>query len=339
MQALVDWARVAYADEMNQHKDEYPDRVPIEEPDLREKQFLTWFVMEWVNPRTRTTLLAEFIEKFVKNPEMASKIGNFKRVFYSTFLATQRISDNVLTAVDQYSKKSYRIKFNNKLPDSCEDLTFSGYISPWEKDGTHVTMGIITFSYLNPYGFITPDMQNILYRLLQKDKQNSAEDVPMPRKLSTYLKNQPVELVDIIAEFLDVSGERKRDRIKAIAAAISANGARLLESLSKDEQSCLLFVYGSKGMATKHGALERRFGDDDYEAFASQRARSTIGQLREKGMLMVGKKAIESKRYKVAAVPAELIPALDGLDPPSEPQSGSEPAKGRPRLLKWFKKT
>lgn len=317
-QAMADWTLSQYEKELSRHASEYPERVAIEDDHLMEKQVLTWFMFEWINPRTRTTLAAEFIEKYIPDPKLAAKVSQIKRIFYSTFIIGDRVYDNVFNVVDQYDNKTYRVKFKNKLPSSFKDMTFSGYIHPWEDDGTYRSAGILSFSRANPYGFITPEMQNIIYRQIIKDKQDKAESVTIPHKLFTYLKNQPIELVELIAKFLDIPESKKRARIRAISKAISANGADILKSLTAEEVSCLQYVYESPGHGSKYRALEDRFGKDDYELFSPTRARSTIGQLREKGMLMVGRKTIDSRRYKVAVIPEELRPALGELEPLSE---------------------
>ena len=311
MQILVDWALFNYAKELRQHTREYNAQVPIVEKELLEKQIITWFVLEWVNPRTRTTIISEFIEKFVPDPKLAAKVSQIKSVFYSIFVGTQRISDHVLVAVDQYDKKAYKIKFKNKLPQSCVDLVFGVSIHPWEEDGTHRTSGIVSFNRTQPYGYISPEMQDVINRRHQKDRRN--ENVTASYKLFTYLKRRPIEHVDLISEFLDMPEGRKGEKIKAISNTLSTNGTNILKSLSKKEVLCLQFVYKSEGHAAKFRALEDRFGNDDFELFASNRAQSTLGQLREKGMLIVGKKTLGGRRYKIAVIPAELIPAMDRL--------------------------
>ena len=315
---LSEWAIADWDREIQEHIGEYPSRISIEDEELHGKQIVTWFMLEWVNPRTGTTILAEFIEKFVKDPALAAKVGQLNGAFYSTFLFTRQISNDLFVITDQVTKKTYRLRFAAGLPGSWEDLILNTYIHPWDDDGTYVTAGVSTLSHPNPYGFITPDMHDALFRRFLREKQDAAEALPIPRKMFTYLKNQPIELVNSVSDFLNVPEGKKRERINAISAAMSSRGASVLESSSKMERSCLLYVYGFKDHVTKHKELERLFSDDDYNPFSSQRSRSVIGRLRERGLLMVGRKIILNRKYKVAAVPAEILPALDGLSSPSE---------------------
>lgn len=331
LQALVDWAQSTYDDELNLHGGEYPHMAAFDTEEQLVKQTLTWFVLEWTNPRTNITLLEEFVDRFVKDPALAAKVSQFGRAFYGTFRITQRVADCTYVVVDQITKKRYRVKLRTPIP-SRADLTFNGYIHPWEADGTHRATGILTFREASPTPFITPDMQEDLFRMMMKEKQDKFESVPVSAttKLSTYLKNQPIELVNAVSGFLNVSEGRKREKISGIRAALSGDGgARVLESLPKKELACLLYVYQSSQNAAKHGGLERRFGDDDFDPYGPGRARSVIGRLREKGLLIVGRRTMGDKRYKVAVAPAELGAALDKMDSSTEPDPPSEPAPCR----------
>lgn len=327
VKTLVDWAQKNYAEELDRHIGEYPYPLNFDTEKSQRGQVLTWFVLEWKNPRTGTTILEEFAGKFIKNPEKAAVFRQFGQVIYGSFRIIERVSNHVVDVVDRDTQKEYRVEFANKIPP-C--IHFSGYIHPWEEE--YRATGVVMFEMLPADGeFITPDMQDELLRRLMKEKQDKAEAVLISAtaKLSTYLRNQPVELVTMTAEFLGVPEGKKRERIAAIGAALSGDGAdHIIKSLPKKERACLLYVHRSPQNAVKHEELESRFGRDDFDTFLSERgARSVMGRLREKGLLMVGRKVIQDRRYKVAAVPAEMWAALDALTP--EPQDESGPPKKR----------
>lgn len=334
MPVLVGWAQDAYDDELDRHSGDYPYPANFKTMESMTTQFLTWFVLEWKNPRTGITPLEEFVDKFVEDPELAAKLGLFGLAFYSDFQIIRYVSDHVVDAVDRNTQKEYRVEFSNKPPRSYAGVSFRGYIRPWKEDGTYRATGIVVFEVLpTNTGFITADMQDELLRMFMKEKRDKTEAVPISgtSKLSAYLKNQPVELVNMVAEFLNVQEGKKRERIAAIKTALSSDGAdRILKSLPKKEQDCLLYVHRSPQKAVKYGELERRFGKDDFDPFLSKRgARSVIGCLREKGLLMVGRKAIQNRRYKVVVVPAEMKGALDVLTPSEPSQDEPRPAKKR----------
>ena len=313
----MEWVQTSYGYELGQHIGEYPHTADFDTAEHMIKQTMTWFALEWTNPRTDTTLVEEFIDKFVKDPALAAKVSQYGQAIYSTFQIVQRVADCTYIVTDQVTKKQYRVKLQTAVPPYRDEITFDGYIHPWEADGTHRATGIITFRKVSPIPFITPDMQESLFRMMMKEKQDRYESVSVSAttKLSTYLKNQPIELVNTVSGFLNVPEGRKKEKIAGIRAALSGNGAtRVLETLPKKELACLLYVHQSPQKTTKYGILERQFGDDDFDPYGTGRARSVIGRLREKGLLMVGKKTIGSRRYKVAAIPVELDTALDELD-------------------------
>ena len=328
-----------YRDELKKHAAEYPEegRVPLKKQKQAKKQVQTWFMLEWINPRTGTTIVAEVIKKYVKDPSLRAKVSKYNHIFYSTFIATRHVSDYVLVVAELGTFKQYRVRFRNKLPNYSNTLVVSGYIHPWEADGTHAAAGIVGFQDIDIEKDMPPEVEVLLFGRTLKEQQEGVNNVKLPNRLVTYLRSQPIEFVNSISDFLNISGGTKEGRIRAIESAISARGADILGSLSEEERSCLLYVYGSDGRAVKYKLLQNRFSADDYGQYAPQPSRSTIGRLREKGMLLVGKKFINGKQYRVAAVPEEILPALDRLNAPSARQDDPPPSGLASRFLRWRK--
>ena len=338
LQALVDWTQATYDDELDRYGGDYPYPRHFDTEDKLVKQTIIWFVLEWKNPRTGTTLLEEFVDKFIKDPELAAQVSQFGCVSYSTFRAVRRVSKHVLLVADEHTEKEYQVRFRNKLPRSCEDVYFSGYIHPWKDDGAYRATGIITFKQIpddDPLGLA--DTLKRTDRKIEKEAQAVSEEVPISAnaKLSAYLWRQSIIQVMEVAKFLNVPEGNKRERIAGIKDVLSTNGVGILKSLSKKELACLLYVYQSPQKAVKHEDLERRFGKDDFRLSLFERgALSAMGRLREKGLLIVGRKEIQSKQHKVAVVPSEIWDALGKLAP-SKPQNKSAPKKRG--WLSWFR--
>ena len=331
LQALVDWTQATYDDELNKYGGDYPYPSRFDTTGKMVKQTIIWFVLEWKNPRTGTTLLEEFVDKFVKDPELAAQVSQFGCVLYGTFYAIRRVSKHVLVVVDGRTEKEYQVKFRSRLPRSCEDLAFSGYIHPWKDDGAYRATGILTFERLpnNTTQSIAGILENSRMRTLTREAQDESEKVPISAnsKLTAYLWRQPLIQVMEVAKFLNVPKGGKRERIAGIRDVLSANGVGILKSLSKKELACLLYVYSSPQKAVKHRDLERRFGKDDFRLSLFERgAQSAMGRLREKGLLIVGRKEMQNEQHKVAVVPAEIRDALGELAP-SHPQNESAPKK------------
>ena len=329
LQVLVDWARANYDDELNRYGGDYPYPADFDTEEKLFKQTLTWFVLEWKNPRTGITLLEEFVDRFIKDPELAAQVSQFGLVLYSRFNIIRRVSKHAAVVVDDRTKKEYHVKFRSKLPGSCEGVFFSGYIHPWKDDGAYRATGILTFERV-------PNVFGHMAKLLAKredshakEAQDASEAGPIPAnpKLSGYLWRQPIIQVWEVGKFLNVPRGNKREMIAGMKDVLAANGVDILKSLSRKELSCLLYLYRSPQKMVKHEDLERRFGRDDFRLSLFERgARSPMGRLREKGLLIVGMGKMGNNRHKVAAVPAEIWDALGELAS-SQPPNESAPKK------------
>jgi len=89
----------------------------------------------------------------------------------------------------------------------------------------------------------------------------------------------------------------------------------VLESLPPESREALDYVL-AKGGWVKIGPLTRRFGaQDDVGWFWSETEppTSTLGRLRVRGLLFVGKAGIGGRNYTVAVIPKELREPLAEL--------------------------
>ena len=315
LQALVDWAQATYDDELDKYGGDYPYPPRFDTEDQLVKQTVIWFVLEWKNPRTGTTLLEEFVDKFIEDPKLAAQVRQYGRVSFSMFRIVRRVSKHVAVVADEQTDKEYQVRFRNK-PPRHEGILFYGYIHPWKDDGVYRATGILTFLRPPPDDITRMLLKSRLDYSLTKEAQDKSEEVPISAnaKLSAYLWRQSSIQVMEVAKFLNVPEGNKREQIAGIKDVLSTNAVRILKSLSKEELSCLLYVYRSPQKMVVHKDLERRFGRDDFRLSLFDRgARSAMGRLREKGLLIVGMKKMQDKQHKVAVVPDEIRDALGEL--------------------------
>lgn len=82
-----------------------------------------------------------------------------------------------------------------------------------------------------------------------------------------------------------------------------------------DVRAALRYVQDAGGWC-KLQALTRRFGTLDGDGFFWDESppSSTIGRLRLRGLLYVGRAVIEGKRHKVAVIPADLRDIVASID-------------------------
>ncbi len=84
----------------------------------------------------------------------------------------------------------------------------------------------------------------------------------------------------------------------------------VVTSLSEHDRIALRFVL-KKGGIVKYANLCRRVGRDDTQLSWKEKPTSAVGRLRRHGLLVVGKKRIMTKTYKVAIIPADIVTVLE----------------------------
>lgn len=134
-------------------------------------------------------------------------------------------------------------------------------------------------------------------------------------KLQSCLSKIPTEWVNAIAMFWKRPAVRiKRERIKDISSfLLDVNSApNIAMKISKTEKQILRMILDNNGYV-QYGKLARNFGgeDDDSYWWTEKPPQSTIGQLRYKGLVCVGKAPVKSRNYKIALIPQDLLPNIE----------------------------
>lgn len=124
------------------------------------------------------------------------------------------------------------------------------------------------------------------------------------------MNKYPCQWVDGICKALKLSTKaRKNEKAKMIAEKLNSDIESVLENLPKESLKALAFVL-KKGGIVKYSQLSRRFDDEIGFWWNEHPQVSTVGMLRSRGLLFVGKKAFGDRMYKVAIVTEELRQTL-----------------------------
>ncbi len=129
-------------------------------------------------------------------------------------------------------------------------------------------------------------------------------------RLTDILERLPREWVQASAKYWRLPRRRlKRDNIRDLCHffAKPEAAAALADALNDTERRCLEHLLGHDDRVD-YDALAAQFGDergDDYW-WSKNPPTSTIGLLRLKGVLFVGREQGEGRRTKIALVPADL---------------------------------
>lgn len=182
---------------------------------------------------------------------------------------------------------------------------------------------------------ITPDMM-MDYLTSGWRKEQESKPININTKLSTALNKCPAPWVNGICINLGLDPKSLRKRKAKVQAIVDhlidpQKLRAVLESLSPESCEALDYVLG-KGGWVKIGPLTHRFGpQDDVGWFWSEAEppTSTLGRLRVRGLLFVGKAGIGGRNYTVAVIPKELRKPLAELlaELPKEPVKKTPPKK------------
>lgn len=129
-------------------------------------------------------------------------------------------------------------------------------------------------------------------------------------RLQSGLNRYPAPWLDALYQTLRLPPIRlRKDRVAAAAQALLQPDTlrRVVTALPTQARAALLEVLEAGGWI-KYGSLSRRFGGEDEDSYfwSEHPPASAIGQLRMRGLLFVGRMAIDGRNWKVAVVPLEL---------------------------------
>lgn len=144
-----------------------------------------------------------------------------------------------------------------------------------------------------------------------------AKKLPLKPSLLRGLTNMPAEWIDAICLNLGIIGQgRRRDREKQIAGWLQdpLQLARLVRTLDDDQRSLLKHILEARGWVAA-ADIAPRFGGLEGESYdwLNDGTSTTLGTLWSLALLMVGQASIDGRNVRIAAIPAELIPLLNGV--------------------------
>jgi len=161
-----------------------------------------------------------------------------------------------------------------------------------------------------------------------------AKVLPPKTTLQAALNKLPAPWIDGICVCLGmpVQGTR-REKVACIRLYLThaASLRRTIETLRSECREALEYMLQQDGRV-KYGEFSRRFGDAEGDSWwwDKKPPHSTLGQLRSRGLVFVGKTPIAGRLCKVAIIPQELcglvVDALSGSKPT---QPAKQPAEAQ----------
>lgn len=105
------------------------------------KQHMTWFLAEWINPVTGTTIVEEFVKETVIDKKVANMLLSLTELFFDRFKVKEHRGNDII-AYGAGTRKTYRITTAAGSSFYPIGTRFEGRIHPYE--GKYKTCGIIS---------------------------------------------------------------------------------------------------------------------------------------------------------------------------------------------------
>lgn len=314
-QLVFEFAEI-YKEEFDRAVKDFPYENEHLPADLKLKNALDWFLYEWVNPKTCKTIVKEFTEKFSVPKPLKSKMLQMEKPFYSKFKVIENDQKNCLLLEDTKTTKRYNIVLVHDMETYKVGAELKGRIHQW--GNAYRFAGIVSVilskeeieqEMFQKHGIISPDMM-MLYLEKKQMQEIEGNYLNSHSKVSALLKNYPAHWIDGICDELKIKrdGILKRDKIKLIEYTLLVNAKDVLEELTENEKNCLNLVAGENGVV-KYGKL-KEFSDELSYWWNEKGVKSTVGSLRTKGLLYVGKTMLNERYFKAAIIPQKILPSI-----------------------------
>jgi len=309
-QAIFDYTMTKYAKRSRELSERYVEEFPEKDWDLPDeawqKNFLCWLFYEKVLPETGKTIAEEFAEQSTElTPEMKKNVLQMRNMIRSKFVVISGKGDMVKMK-DMKSKVTYDVK---RYPGNSRlhpNTMVTGRIHPF---GDHYR--ITGFLLLETTPLILDS--DILLHAFENAQVERFENIQL-RKSSTFqsvMNKYPSHWVDSMCEYYAIKQRMKKDKICAIENKLTSDLPKIINDLPEKCKEVLQLCMKNGGFV-KYGMLK---GYDDGIGFfwEKQSTMSTVGKLRQKGLLFVGKMGFGDRNYKIAFIPIEIRDDLKDL--------------------------
>ena len=140
-EAMIAYVMAKYRNEFEAERKDCPyNTARLNDDTLVFKQHMTWFLAEWINPVTGTTIVEEFVKETVHDKEVANMLLQFTELFFDRFVVTEHRGNDIM-AYGTGTRKTYRIATAAGSSFYPIGTRFEGRIHPYKKK--YKTCGIV----------------------------------------------------------------------------------------------------------------------------------------------------------------------------------------------------
>ena len=303
-QVIFEYAMEKYEKRLDEFYDKFFDEFPYDYEGLGDelhfKNFIDWLMIEKKLPDTGKTIVEEFVDVHQELAEqMKQNLLGMKNVISSEFVILSK-NNLELTLKDRKTGKLYPVRLHSNVSGIGRNTIIIGRIHPF---GTFYRFAGAFMSYNSPMILDT----DVLMNAFEEKSIERAESIVLAphTKLTAILNKYPFQWIDSICEEIKINvKERKDAKVKLIAAKLQNNIVEIIANLPKKSKEALNLILNNGGFL-QYGKLK---GYDDEISFwwNENPPTSTIGILRLKGILVVGRMPIAGRMYKMALIPKDI---------------------------------
>lgn len=305
-QAIFEYANKKYGKQSKELFLGYIDEFPEKDWELPDEtwsnNFLAWLFFEKVLTQTGMTIAEEFVENTPDlSPEMKEIVLRMKNIIRSRFIVLSK-KDLFVKIKDMKRNEVYKVKLHSASPVS-PNCVLTGRIHPF---GDHYIFAGVYLISTSPL-ILDPD---ILISAYENDGLKKIESFPLRQgsSLQSIMNKYPAHWIDWMSKHYGLKERLKNEKVRAIETKIVNDLPQIVSKLPEKSKQALAFCVKQGGFV-KYGQLKDF--DDDMDFFWKEgKNLSTIGLLRQKGLLVVGKMVYGDRKFKVAFIPIEI---RDGL--------------------------
>ncbi len=308
-QAIFEYANKKYGKRSKELFLRYLDEFPEKDVKLPDEtwgnNFLAWLFFEKVLPQTGMTIAEEFAKNTPDlSPEMKENVLKMKNIIRSEFLVISK-KDLFLKIKDMKRDEVYKVKLHAPSPVSPNSV-LTGRIHPF---GDHYRFAGVFLMSTSPL-LLDPD---ILMSAYENDGLKKIESILLRKgsSLQSILNKYPAHWIDWMCKHYGLKERLKKDKIQRIEDKIVNDLPQIVLKLPEKSKEALAFCINQGGVV-KYGQLKDY--DDDMDFFwKEEKPVSTIGMLRQKGLMVVGKMVFGDRQFRVAFIPVEIREGLKSV--------------------------
>ncbi|MFO8077326.1 MAG: hypothetical protein R6U21_01600 [Thermoplasmatota archaeon] len=308
--AIFDYATEKYSHRLEEFFNAFVEEFPEKDWDLPEESwrnnFLSWFFYEKPLPETGITIAEEFAQNSTEiTSEMRENIQNMRNIVRSEFVVLS-VKNQIVKIKDTVDGKIYTVKQDKGAESLSSNMLIVGRIYPFGKYYRATGIFLIKTSPL----ILDP---SVLMHAYEGDQLKRFDSIQLRKSstLQSVMKKFPAHWIDWMSDYYNVNQRRKNEKIKDIKKRIISNLSHIFKELSTDAKDVLRLCMKNNGVL-KYGKLKKY--DDEFGFFWNENPiESPIGELRQKGLLFVGKMRFNERNYKIAFVPIEFRDILKNI--------------------------